>query len=70
MKKEELIKLAHAARPHGIKGEIELTLVNDDREESILDEEMKVWLFPFNEKSKLKTTGEEWESKSFALVTK
>ena len=70
MKKEELIKLAHAARPHGIKGEIELTLVNDDREESILDEEMKVWLFPFNEKSKLKTTGEEWEIKKLRFGNK
>ena len=60
MKKEDLIKLAYVAHPHGIKGEAELRLMNDNPNESVLDDDMKVWLFPSSAKSKLKTTGEEW----------
>ncbi|WPU63767.1 ribosome maturation factor RimM [Peredibacter starrii] len=60
MKKEDLVKLAFVAHPHGIKGEAEIRLINDNPEESILDDEMKVWLFPSSPKSKIKTTGEEW----------
>lgn len=60
MKKEELIKLGFAAHPHGLKGEVELRLLNPDPNESVLDDEMKVWLFPSNEKSKLNPKGEEW----------
>jgi 16S rRNA processing protein RimM len=60
MKKNELVKLAFAAHPHGIKGEAELRLLNPDSEESILDQGMKVWLFPSDPKSKLSAQGEEW----------
>ncbi|WP_408096782.1 ribosome maturation factor RimM [Peredibacter sp. HCB2-198] len=60
MKKEDLVKLAFVAHPHGIKGEAEIRLINDNPEESILDDEMKVWLFPSSPKSKIKATGEEW----------
>jgi 16S rRNA processing protein RimM len=60
MKKEELIKMGFVAHPHGIKGEVELRLVNPDPNESILDDEMKVWLFPSSAKSKISSEGEEW----------
>lgn len=60
MKKEELIKIASASHPHGIKGEVELRLLNDNPEESILDDGIKVYLYPFNEKSKISSYGEEW----------
>lgn len=60
MKKEELIKLGFAAHPHGLRGEVELRLLNPDPNESVLDDEMKVWLFPTSEKSKLNPKGEEW----------
>ena len=56
---KDLIKLATVTRPHGIKGEAELNLLNEI-EESILDEDMKVWLFPLSPKSKLNPKGEEW----------
>jgi 16S rRNA processing protein RimM len=56
---KDLIKLASVTRPHGIKGEVELNLLNNI-EDSILDDEMKVWLVPTSAKSKLKTEGEEW----------
>jgi 16S rRNA processing protein RimM len=59
MKKEDLVKLAGVTRPHGIKGEVELNLLNDI-EDSVLDEEMKVWLIPTSPRSKLKPDGEEW----------
>jgi 16S rRNA processing protein RimM len=60
MNKENLIKLAFVAHPHGIKGEAELRLLNSDPEESILEEGMKVWLFPSSPKSKIQAQGEEW----------
>jgi 16S rRNA processing protein RimM len=60
MKKEDLIKLAFVAHPHGIKGEAEVRLMNPNPEESILDDEMKVWLFPSSAKSKISPAGEEW----------
>jgi 16S rRNA processing protein RimM len=52
MNKDQLIKLAFVAHPHGIKGEAEIRLINPNPEESVLDDDMKVWLY--NEK------GEEW----------
>jgi 16S rRNA processing protein RimM len=55
----DLVRLASVSQPHGIKGEAELRLLNDI-EDSILDEEMKVWLVPTSPKSKLKSEGEEW----------
>lgn len=58
--KENLVKLGFVAHPHGIKGEAELRLLNPDPNESILDDEMKVWLFPSSPKSKLKKEGEQW----------
>lgn len=61
MKKEELIKLAFAAAPHGIKGEVELRLFNPDPENSILENGMMVWLFPSHPKSKIPSSGQEWK---------
>lgn len=60
MNKDKLIKLAFVANPHGIKGEAILRLVNPDPQESILDEGMRVWLFPSSPKSKISKEGEEW----------
>jgi 16S rRNA processing protein RimM len=61
MKKDELIKLGFVANPHGIKGEAELRLVNQETDESILENGMKIWLFPTSLKSKISPSGEEWE---------
>ena len=58
MKKEELIKMGFVAHPHGIKGEVELRLVNP--EDSILEDGMKLWLYPSSAKSKIRSEGEEW----------
>ena len=58
--KPKLIKIASAFHPHGIKGQAELRLLNDNFDESILDDGMKVILFPASEKSKISKTGEEW----------
>lgn len=60
MKKEDLIKLAFVAHPHGIKGEAEIRLLNPNPEESILDDGMKVMLYPSSAKSKIHPYGEEW----------
>ena len=57
--KKDLVRLASVTRPHGIKGEVELNLLNSI-EDSILDEEMKVWIVPTSPKSKLNGDGEEW----------
>jgi 16S rRNA processing protein RimM len=70
MNKESLIKLAFVAHPHGIKGEAEIRLINTNVEECILDDEMKVWLFPTNEKSKLNPSGEEWLIKKLRFGNK
>lgn len=59
--REQLIKLGFIAHPHGIKGEAEIRLLNTEQEESVLEEGMKVWLFPGSEKSKLDPKGEEWK---------
>ncbi len=56
----KLIKIANVFHPHGIKGEVELRLLNDDHNESVLEEGMKVILFPSSEKSKISKAGEEW----------
>lgn len=60
MNKEQLIKLGFSAHPHGLKGETELRLLNENQEESVLDDGMKLWLYPSNEKSRLNPKGEEW----------
>ena len=70
MKKEELIKLAFVAHPHGIKGEAEIRLINPNPEESVLDDEMKVWLFPSSAKSKIHPQGEEWLIKKIRFGNK
>lgn len=57
MNKENLVKIAFVSHPHGIKGEAELRLLNP---EQILEEGMKVWLYPSTLKSKLNSEGEEW----------
>lgn len=59
MKKDNLIKLAFVAHPHGIRGDAELRLLNTNHDESVLDEGMKVWLFPSSEKSEISPNGEE-----------
>lgn len=68
-KLKDLIKLASVTRPHGIKGEAELNLLNTI-EDSILDEEMKVWIVPTSPKSILKTEGEEWTIAKLRLGNK
>lgn len=60
MNKDQLIKLGFVANPHGIKGEAELRLINPDPNESVLDDEMKVWLYPSSAKSKISKDGEQW----------
>ncbi len=57
----KLIKIADVFHPHGIKGEVELRLLNDNYDESILDEGMVVHIFPLSEKSTVSTNGEKWE---------
>ncbi len=57
--KKDLVRLASVGQPHGIKGEAELRLLTDIQD-SILDEDMKVWLVPTSPKSKLRPEGEEW----------
>jgi 16S rRNA processing protein RimM len=56
----KMIKIANVFHPHGIKGEAELRLLNDDHSESILDEGMTVYLYPASEKSQVSKGGEEW----------
>lgn len=62
MAKENLkmITIANVFHPHGIKGEAELRLLNENHEESILEEGMTVYLYPAAEKSKISKGGEEW----------
>lgn len=60
MNKDQLVKLAFVAHPHGIKGEAEVRLLNPNPDESVLDDDMKVWLFPTSPKSKINQKGEEW----------
>ena len=57
----KLIKIADVFHPHGIKGEVELRLLNEHYEESILDEGMQVYIFPLSEKSCVSKQGEQWE---------
>ena len=59
--KSKMIKLATAFHPHGLKGEVELRLLNTDHEESVLNEGMMVLVTPFNEKSQLPKDGQEWK---------
>ncbi len=68
--KDQLVKIATAYHPHGIKGELELRLLNPNPEESVLDDEMKVWLIPNSEKSNLKKAGEEWVIKKLRFGNK
>lgn len=70
MKKEDLIKLGFAAHPHGIKGEVELRLLNDNLDESVLDKGMTVFLYPSSPKSTLSTYGEEWVIKDLHFGNK
>jgi 16S rRNA processing protein RimM len=58
--KENMIKIANVFHPHGIKGEVELRLLNENHEESILEEGMTVYLYPSSEKSQISKAGEEW----------
>lgn len=56
-----MIILATAFHPHGLKGEVELRLLNDNYDESVLEEGMKVWIYPYNEKSQVPKDGLEWK---------
>ncbi len=58
--KDQLIKMAFAAHPHGIKGEVEFRLLNPNQDESVLDDDMDVWLFPAAPKSKIPEQGQQW----------
>lgn len=58
MDKEKLIKMGFVAHAHGLKGEAELRLLNTD--DSVLEEGMKIWIYPSTEKSKVSPLGEEW----------
>ncbi|MBA2405471.1 MAG: 16S rRNA processing protein RimM [Bdellovibrionales bacterium] len=57
---QKMIKIASVFHPHGIKGQAELRLLNDNYDESILEEGMKVYLYPASEKSQISPGGEEW----------
>ncbi len=72
MSKESLkmVKIASAFHPHGIKGQAELRLLNDNYDESILEDGMKVYLFPANEKSQISKAGEEWVIQKLAFGNK
>lgn len=59
--KPKMIKIASAFHPHGIKGDVELRLLNDDVESSILNEGMSVYLYPASEKSQISKAYEEWK---------
>lgn len=50
--------MGFVANPHGIRGEAEVRLLN--AEDSVLEDGMKVMLFPSTAKSKISATGEEW----------
>lgn len=58
---QKMIKIANVFHPHGIKGEAELRLINDNHQESILDDGMTVYLYPGSEKSQISKGGEEWK---------
>jgi len=58
---QKMVTLATAFHPHGLKGEIELRLLNTNYNESVLEEGMTVWVFPHNEKSQVPKTGLQWK---------
>ena len=58
--KDQLINMGHASHPHGIKGEVELRLLNENFAETSLKEGLDVILFPKSEKSILNKNGEAW----------
>lgn len=68
MKKEDLIKLGFVANPHGIKGEAEVRLFND--EDSVLEDGVTVMLYPSSAKSKISQHGEEWIIKKIRFGNK
>jgi len=72
MAKENLknIQIATAYHPHGIKGEVEFRLLNENYEESVLDDGMRVFLFPASPKSKINKDGEEWIIKKIRFGNK
>lgn len=62
--------MGSATSPHGIKGEVELRLLNPDFDESVLHDGASLWLYPVNEKSKLKPAGEQWKVAKLRLGNK
>ncbi|HXH29604.1 MAG TPA: ribosome maturation factor RimM [Bacteriovoracaceae bacterium] len=65
MDKSKLVKMAIAPRPHGIRGEVELVLLNPDTSETILKVGIRMYAFPSNEKSSVDPKGEEWMLERF-----
>lgn len=59
--KENLIKLAFATQPHGIKGEVDVRLLNPNPEDSALREGLTIMLYPGSPKSGISPGGEEWK---------
>lgn len=52
--------MALVSHPHGIRGEAELRLLNPDLNDCVLEEGMKVTLYPASDKSSLSNAGESW----------
>lgn len=57
-KGEELVELGKCTQPHGIKGDFTFQLLNT--EDSALDMDSKIILFPLNPKSSIQPNGEEF----------
>jgi len=68
-KKDDLICLGYCTKPHGIKGEIELVLHNDPSE-SILEDDVSLWLFPSGPKSLLNPSGVQMKIESLRFGNK
>jgi len=58
---KNLIKIGFVTYPHGIRGDAELRLLNDNYDECVLDDGMIVTLMPGSPKSKLPSSGVECE---------
>jgi len=58
MNKNNFIKMGRATKPHGIKGEVELHLLNQDLEETSLQEGSELALYPLST-SKILPQGEK-----------
>ena len=68
--KMKMIKMGFVAHPHGIRGEAEIRLLNENATQSVLQEGMAVTFFPTSEKSQISSIGEEWVLESFRIGNK